>query len=84
LSPSSGLQPHTGGFGHGGTAGYRSALIEAGYTCQNLIFAAAGIGLGVFPFELFHDAMIANLDPATQWPIYLAAVGKEEKSVTVA
>ena len=70
-----------------GNRGYRSALIEAGHTCQNLIFAAAGLGLDVFPIELFHDAMmtkLANLDPETQWPVYLAAVGKEEKSVTMA
>jgi SagB-type dehydrogenase family enzyme len=70
-----------------GNRGYRSVLIEAGHTCQNLIMAAANLGLDVFPIDLFHDAMmakLANLDPETQWPVYLAAVGKVEKSVTLA
>lgn len=70
-----------------GNRGYRSVLIEAGHTCQNLILAAAGLDLNVYPIDLFHDEMIttlANLDPATQWPVYLAAVGKVEKSVTLA
>jgi SagB-type dehydrogenase family enzyme len=70
-----------------GSRGYRSVLIEAGHTCQNLIVAAAGLGLDVYPIDLFHDEMmtkLANLDPETQWPVYLAAVGKVEKSVTLA
>jgi SagB-type dehydrogenase family enzyme len=70
-----------------GNRGYRSVLIEAGHTCQNLILAAASVGLEVFPIDMFHDELmvkIANLDPETQWPIYLAAVGKVEKNVTIA
>lgn len=70
-----------------GNRGYRSVLIEAGHTCQNLILAAAGLGYEVFPTDLFHDdliAKLAGLDPETQWPIYLAAVGKVERSVTIA
>ena len=54
-------------------------LIEAGHTCQNLIMAAANLGYEVFPTDMFHDelmARLANLDPETQWPVYLAAVGK--------
>jgi SagB-type dehydrogenase family enzyme len=70
-----------------GNRGYRSILIEAGHTCQNLIVAAANLGYDVFPADMFHDELmtrLANLDPETQWPIYLAAVGKVEKSVTIA
>ena len=70
-----------------GNRGYRSVLIEAGHTCQNLILASANLGLEVYPIDLFHDEMmakLANLDPENQWPVYLAAVGKVEKSVTLA
>jgi SagB-type dehydrogenase family enzyme len=70
-----------------GNRGYRGILIEAGHVCQNLILASANIGLEVFPIDLFHDDMmstLANLDPETQWPVYLAAVGNVEKSVTLA
>jgi len=70
-----------------GNRGYRSVLIEAGHTCQNLIMAAANLGYDVYPTDMFHDELIttlANLDPETQWPVYLAAVGKVEKSVSVA
>jgi SagB-type dehydrogenase family enzyme len=69
-----------------GNRGYRSALIEAGHTCQNLILAAAALGYEVFPTDMFHDDLImklADLDPETQWPVYLAAVGKVEQNVTM-
>lgn len=69
-----------------GNRGYRSALIEAGHTCQNLILASAGLGYEVFPTDMFHDELImklAGLDPETQWPVYLAAVGMVEKNVTI-
>lgn len=69
-----------------GNRGYRSALIEAGHTCQNLILAGAGLGLEVAPIDLFHDEMITkllNLDPESQWPVYLAAVGKVERDMTI-
>lgn len=70
-----------------GNRGYRSVLIEAGHTCQNLILAAANLGYDVYPTDMFHDELmttLAGLDPETQWPVYLAAVGKVEKSVSVA
>lgn len=70
-----------------GNRGYRSVLIEAGHTCQNLVLAAANLGYDVYPTDMFHDQLIstlAGLDPETQWPVYLAAVGKVEKSVSVA
>ncbi|MCK9592430.1 MAG: SagB/ThcOx family dehydrogenase [Methanoregula sp.] len=67
-----------------GNRGYRSVLIEAGHTCQALIMAAACIGCRVQPSDLFHDEMmlqLANLDPETQWPLYVAAVGKVERDL---
>ena len=70
-----------------GNRGYRSVLIEAGHTCQNLIMAAANLGYEVFPTDMFHDEQItrlADLDPETQWPVYLAAVGTVEKNITMA
>jgi len=45
-----------------GNRGYRSVLIEAGHSCQNLIMASADLG----------------------YPVYLAAVGKVEETVTLA
>ena len=69
-----------------GNRGYRSCMIEAGHTCQNLILASAGLGYEVFPTDMFHDELImklAGLDPETQWPVYLAAVGMVEKNVTI-
>jgi SagB-type dehydrogenase family enzyme len=62
-----------------GNRGYRSVFIEAGHTCQALIMAAGSIGYQVVPIDLFHDEMVtqlADLDPETQWPLYIGAVGK--------
>ena len=64
-----------------GNRGYRSVLLDAGHTCQALIFAAACIGCGARPIDLFHDEYVMNLarlDPETQWPVCLAAIGKNE------
>ena len=70
-----------------GNRGYRSVLIEAGHTCQNLIMASANLGYDVFPTDMFHDelvARLADLDPETQWPVYLAAVGTVGENITLA
>ena len=67
-----------------GNRGYRSVLIEAGHICQALITAAACYGFEVAPVDLFHDDLImklADLDPETQWPVYLAGVGKVEREL---
>ena len=69
-----------------GNRGYRSILIEAGHSCQNLILAASCLGQSVCPIDLFHDEMmakLASLDTETQWPIYLAAVGNAGENVTL-
>lgn len=70
-----------------GNRGYRSCFIEAGHTCQNLIMAAANLGYEVFPTDMFHDDLVVKLiglDAETQWPVYLAAVGSVEHTVTIA
>lgn len=67
-----------------GNRGYRSALLEAGHICQALIVASASIGCRVHPIDLFHDEMVsqlADLDDASQWPVYIAAVGKLEREL---
>jgi SagB-type dehydrogenase family enzyme len=69
-----------------GNRGYRSCLIEAGHTCQNLIMAAANLGYQVFTTDMFHDEQItklASLDPETQWPVYIAAVGSIGENVAL-
>jgi SagB-type dehydrogenase family enzyme len=65
-----------------GNRGYRSVLIEAGHICQALLMASGCIGCRIHPIDLFHDQMViqlAGLDPEQQWPLYIAAVGKEER-----
>jgi SagB-type dehydrogenase family enzyme len=69
-----------------GSRGSRSCLIEAGHTCQNLILASANLGYAVFPTDMFHDELIitlAELDPETQWPVYIAAVGSTGQNVAL-
>ena len=64
-----------------GNRGYRSIFIEAGHICQALIMASACIGCRVHPIDLFRDQMmaqLAGLDPESQWPLYIAAVGRIE------
>jgi len=67
-----------------GNRGYRSVLIEAGHVLQALIMASACIGCEVHPIDLFHDQMmthLAGLDPSTQWPLYVGAVGRREREL---
>lgn len=67
-----------------GNRGYRSVLIEVGHICQALIMASSCIGYRVHPIDLFHDQMmiqLAGLDPETQWPLYVGAVGKLERDL---
>lgn len=67
-----------------GNRGYRSAFIETGHICQALIMAASTLGCSVLPIDLFHDRMmieLVDLDPGTEWPLYVAAVGKQERDL---
>lgn len=62
-----------------GNRGYRNVLIEAGHVCQALVMASASIDYKVHPIDLFHDQMVTQLignDPNSEWPLYIAAVGK--------
>lgn len=67
-----------------GNRGYRSVLIEAGHICQALIMASSCIGCDVQPIDLFHDEMminLVNLDPKSQWPVMVGAVGRREREL---
>jgi SagB-type dehydrogenase family enzyme len=67
-----------------GNRGYRSVLIEAGHICQALIMASSCIGCDVQPIDLFHDEMmihLTNLDPKSQWPLLVGAVGRREREL---
>jgi SagB-type dehydrogenase family enzyme len=67
-----------------GNRGFRSVLIEVGHICQALIMASSCIGCRVHPIDLFHDQMmiqLANLNPETQWPLYVGAVGKRDRDL---
>ncbi|MDD1702686.1 MAG: SagB/ThcOx family dehydrogenase [Methanoregula sp.] len=61
-----------------GKRGYRSVLIEAGHTCQELIMVGGCFGFDIQPIDMFHDDLITQLtglNPETEWAVYLAAVG---------
>lgn len=61
-----------------GKRGYRSVMIEAGHTCQELIMVSSCYGLDVQPIDMFHDDLITQItgiDPETQFAVYLAALG---------
>ncbi|WML67911.1 MAG: hypothetical protein METHP_01479 [Methanoregula sp. SKADARSKE-2] len=67
-----------------GNRGYRSVFIEAGHSCQALIMASSVIGCAVHPLDLFHDAMVSQLtgiDNETEFPVYIAAVGRVEREL---
>lgn len=67
-----------------GNRGYRSVLLETGHICQALMMASACIGCDVHPIDLFHDQMViqlADLEPETQWPVYIAAVGRLDREL---
>jgi len=67
-----------------GNRGYRSVLIETGHIGQALMMASASIGCEVHPIDLFHDQMViqlAELDPETAWPVYIAAVGRRDREL---
>ncbi|KUG21269.1 hypothetical protein ASZ90_008984 [hydrocarbon metagenome] len=46
--------------------------------------AASCIGCRVHPIDLFHDQImiqLADLNPETQWPLYVGAVGKRDRDL---
>lgn len=57
---------------------YRYIYLEAGHQCQNLLLAAAALGLDACPIGAFFDAELANLlgiDGTNEITVYTAAVG---------
>ena len=57
---------------------YRYIYLEAGHQCQNLLLAAAALGLDACPVGAFFDAELANLlgiDGTNEITVYTAVVG---------
>lgn len=62
-----------------GQRGYRYLHLDAGHVCQSLYLAAGAIGAGCCAIAAFDDEEMASmlqLDPAKEFVIYLATVGK--------
>jgi SagB-type dehydrogenase family enzyme len=62
-----------------GQRGYRYLHLDAGHVCQNLYLAAEALGAGACAIAAFDDERMAGLlqvDPAEEFVIYLATVGK--------
>lgn len=61
--------------------GYRYILFEAGHVAQNIALAAAAVGLGSLHLGGFFDldlAALLELDPETEVPLYVTAIGAPE------
>ena len=64
-----------------GQRGYRYLHLDAGHVCQNLYLAAEALGAGTCAIAAFDDERMAELlklDPAEEFVIYLATVGKRK------
>jgi SagB-type dehydrogenase family enzyme len=62
-----------------GQRGYRYMHLDAGHVCQNLYLAAGAIGCGCCAIGAFDDDAMAEalmIDPAEEFVIYLATVGR--------
>ena len=62
-----------------GQRGYRYLHLDAGHACQNLYLAAEALGAGACAIAAFDDermSALLQLDPAEEFVIYLATVGK--------
>lgn len=62
-----------------GQRGYRYLHLDAGHVCQNLYLAAEALDAGCCAIAAFDDermAALLKLDPAEEFVIYLATVGK--------
>jgi SagB-type dehydrogenase family enzyme len=61
-----------------GLRGYRFALLEAGHVGQNVVLAAAGLGLAAVPLGGFYDRRtdeFLRLDGVNESTLYMIAVG---------
>jgi SagB-type dehydrogenase family enzyme len=64
-----------------GLRGYRFALLEAGHLVQNMLLAAAALGLAAVPLGGFYDRRTERylgVDGVHEAPLYLVAVGTAE------
>jgi len=64
-----------------GQRGYRYLHLDAGHVCQNLYLAAEAVGAGCCAIAAFDDermSSLLHLDPAEEFVIYLATVGKRQ------
>lgn len=62
-----------------GERGYRFLLFEAGHAAQNMLLAAATLGLAAVPLGGFDDELVADEVPmsdSTILPLYVVAVGE--------
>jgi SagB-type dehydrogenase family enzyme len=62
-----------------GLRGYRFALLEAGHVAQNIVLAAAALGLGAVPLGGFYDRPtdeFLELDGVNESTLYTVAVGR--------
>ena len=66
-----------------GERGYRYLHLDAGHVCQNLYLAAESIDCGVCAIAAFSDDdmnALLNIDGVEQFAIYIATVGKKQRS----
>jgi SagB-type dehydrogenase family enzyme len=66
-----------------GLRGYRFALLEAGHVAQNVILAAAALGLASVPLGAFYDRRtdrFLGLDGVNESTLYSIAIGREPKA----
>lgn len=62
-----------------GARGYRQALLETGLFGERLLLSAVARGLGACPVGAFYDdeaAELLGVDPAREWVLHFAAVGR--------
>jgi SagB-type dehydrogenase family enzyme len=63
-----------------GLRGYRFALLEAGHVAQNVVLAAAALGLAAVPLGAFYDRRtdaLLGLDGVNESTLYTIALGRE-------
>lgn len=65
-----------------GLRGYRYALLEAGHVMQNLLLAAAALGVSALPLGGVYDRRLERLlriDAVNESLVYCAAIGEERE-----
>jgi SagB-type dehydrogenase family enzyme len=65
-----------------GARGYRHGFLEAGMVGERWLLDAAARGLGACPVGAFYDeeaAALVGVDPAREWVVHFAAVGRRAR-----